>query len=157
MTAKMVLVVACRCLRLGVLIVIDASFCTDSYLLTVPWGRQFTGPDKRVHLHSAVSAPAYCYRLAYQADTQPGFCSLYCGVSLTCMNFVRLYAFQSLLLCPVAKGAFISHVWPISTDLVIPPPTRSSGRRYSIFQQKFLSFFLLPKDLRDGSTDRQPL
>jgi len=24
--------------------------------------------------------------------------------------------------------------------LIIPPPTRSSGRRYSIFQQKFLSF-----------------
>jgi len=25
--------------------------------------------------------------------------------------------------------------------VIIPPPTRSSGRRYSVFQQKFLSFF----------------
>jgi len=33
--------------------------------------------------------------------------------------------------------------------LVIPLPTRSSGRRYaySVFRQKFLSFFLLPMDL----------
>jgi len=50
---------------------------------------------------------------------------------------------------------------------VIPPPTRSSGRRYSVLLQKFFSFFLSfflpffifvsPKDLRDGSTDREPL
>ena len=29
----------------------------------------------------------------------------------------------------------------ILTDLIILPPTRSCGRRYSVFQQKFLSFF----------------
>jgi len=28
---------------------------------------------------------------------------------------------------------------------VIPPPTWSSGRRYSVFQQKFLSFFSFAK------------
>jgi len=41
--------------------------------------------------------------------------------------------------------------------LIIPPPTQSSGRRYSVFQQKFLSFFLSPMDLWDGYTDREPL
>jgi len=41
--------------------------------------------------------------------------------------------------------------------LIIPPPTRSSGRGYSVLLQKFLSlFFLSPKDLQDGSTDREP-
>jgi len=46
-----------------------------------------------------------------------------------------------------------------SLPLIIPPPTWSSGRRHSVFQQKFLSFFffLSPTDLQDGSTDREPL
>jgi len=34
--------------------------------------------------------------------------------------------------------------------------THGSGRRYYILLLKFLSFFLSPPDLRDGSTDREP-
>jgi len=52
-------------------------------------------------------------------------------------------------------------LWPFvySPGAIIPLPTRSSGRRYSVLLQKCLSFlfFLSPKDLRDGSTDREPL
>ena len=44
--------------------------------------------------------------------------------------------------------------------LDIPLPTQSSGWRYSVFQQKFLSFFFFfsfAKGSSDGSTDREPL
>jgi len=68
--------------------------------VTVPGAGQFTGPDERVRLHSAVSSPAHCNRLADQADTQPGFCLPHHGIRL----FVRYCAQgSSLLWTPVLR------------------------------------------------------
>ena len=50
------------------------ALCT-AVLFIVLGRRQFTGPDERVCVHAAVCAPAHCYCLADQADTQPGFYS----------------------------------------------------------------------------------
>ena len=54
-----------------------------------------------------------------------------------------------------------SLLWALHFVRVYYTSAHGSGRRYYILLLKFLSFFhlffLSPKDLRDGSTDREPL
>jgi len=63
---------------------------------------------------------------------------------------------QMLVLCSLSEPQCLPSRFCLHL-LFIPPPTRNVEWRYSIFQQKFLYFFLLLPNVRGCSTDRQPL
>ena len=146
------------------------NICTACIELLVSWGLCNVTPhgtSRHISAHDIITVTYRCPALlshVNQRKTTRGAARTACGV-----NWKRLTAEDAVMLRSVARDYDLFHLWSfkriwvqikpydryLRVCFIIPLPTHSVERRYSIFQQKF--FFLSLPNVRVCSTDRQPL